>query len=215
MMNKSILKGIKWLGHDGFSVEAGGVVVVVDPYQLQHEVRADILLITHPHYDHCSLEDVQQVLKSSTVIITEEESAGQLQENGITNDMYVLVPGESTTVSGVTVEAFPAYNTNKKFHPKQNGWLGFRFVIDGTSIYHAGDTDIIPEMKTIDVDIALLPVSGTYVMDAGEAVEAAKIIGPEIAIPMHYDSIVGTTEDADTFSKGLAGSIEVFLPEKM
>lgn len=120
-----------------------------------------------------------------------------------------MKPGDRITVSGIEIEAVPAYNTNKEFHLKERGWVGYIFTINGQRIYLAGDTDHIPEMKTFDVDIALLPVSGTYVMTAEEAVTAALEIKPKIAVPMHYNSIVGTEEDAERFAEGLNGKIEV------
>jgi len=163
-------------------------------------------LITHEHYDHCSPDDVKKVQKPSTVIVTEADSAKKL-----TGDIRVVAPGDKLTVSGIPIEVVPAYNTNKKFHPKRNGWLGFIVTVDGVRLYHAGDTDLIPEMDSLKADIALLPVSGTYVMTAEEAVEAAKRIKPEIAIPMHYGAIVGSAEDALRFSDALAGTCEVVV----
>jgi len=115
------------------------------------------------------------------------------------------------TLEGLTVTAVPAYNTNKAFHPKENGWLGFILNIDGVSIYHAGDSDFIPEMKDLEVDIALLPVSGTYVMTSDEAVEAALAINPKLAIPMHYGAIVGDQSDAANFKDKLDGKIDVVV----
>jgi L-ascorbate metabolism protein UlaG (beta-lactamase superfamily) len=122
-----------------------------------------------------------------------------------------MKPGDSIEVNGIKIEAVAAYNTNKKFHPKEKNWLGFIVTLGGCRIYHAGDTDLIEEMADLNVDIALLPVSGTYVMTAEEAVEAAKRIKPKIAIPMHYDSLVGSEVDARAFAKGLEGICEVKL----
>ena len=122
-----------------------------------------------------------------------------------------MTPGERIALGGLKIEAVPAYNTNKDFHPKANGWLGFIIEIDGIRIYHAGDSDYIPEMKDLDVDIALLPVSGTYVMDADEAVEAALAINPKLAIPMHYGAIVGDQSDATRFRDKLEGKIDVLV----
>ena len=107
------------------------------------------------------------------------------------------------------IEIVPAYNINKKYHPKENGWLGFIIDINGECIYHSGDTDLIPEMEGINADIALLPVSGTYVMTADEAVKAALVIKPGLAIPMHYGALVGDEEDARKFEKALQGKVEV------
>lgn len=201
-----VVKNITWLGHDGFLIKGDGKAIVIDPFQLKECEPADVILVTHEHYDHCSPEDIQKIQKASTVIVTEANSAKKLS-----GDVRVVRPGEKLTVSGIPVEAVPAYNTNKSFHPKQNGWLGFILTVDGVKIYHAGDTDLIPEMDSIKADIALLPVSGTYVMTAEEAVEAAKTIKPKLVIPMHYGAIVGSAEDARRFCDAMAGTCEVVL----
>ena len=205
-MPQSMLKNIKWLGHAGFAINALDKIIVIDPFQIKEIVPADIILITHSHYDHCSVEDIDKIKTSDTVIVTEAESAKKLS-----GDVRVVKPGDKINVSGVQIEAVEAYNTNKAFHPKTNGWLGFIITVDGIRIYHAGDTDLIPEMDKFEADIALLPVSGTYVMTADEAVEAAKRLKSEIAVPMHFDSIVGSKEDAIKFKKALEGICEVEL----
>jgi len=201
-----VVKNITWLGHDGFLIKGDGKTIVTDPFQVKDCEPADIILVTHEHYDHCSPEDVQKVQKASSVIITEANSAAKLS-----GDVRVVQPGDKLTVEGIPIEVVPSYNTNKSFHPKQNGWLGFIVTVEGVRIYHAGDTDLIPEMASFDADIALLPVSGTYVMTAEEAVEAAKMIKPKVVIPMHYDAIVGSSEDAQRFSDALSGFCEVVV----
>ncbi|NVL89776.1 MAG: MBL fold metallo-hydrolase [Desulfobacterales bacterium] len=201
-----VVKNIAWLGHDGFLIKGNGKAIVIDPFQVKECEPADIILVTHEHYDHCSPEDINKVRKDSTMIVTEADSAKKLS-----GDVRVVRPGDKLTVSGIEIEAVPAYNTNKNFHPKQNGWLGFIVAVDGVRIYHAGDTDLIPEMGSLEVDIALLPVSGTYVMTADEAIEAAKIIKPKLAIPMHYGAIVGSADDARRFCDALAGTCEAVL----
>jgi L-ascorbate metabolism protein UlaG (beta-lactamase superfamily) len=204
-MVDNILDKLEWLGHDGYRLIAGGQVIYIDPFKLSGEHKpADIILVTHDHFDHCSTEDIEKIKQDSTTIVTEPNSAKKLPGSVIT-----LTPGETCEVNGITIEAVPSYNTNKKFHPKANNWLGFIFTVEGVRIYHAGDTDYIPEMKNLKADIALLPVSGTYVMTAEEAVQAALDIEPEVAIPMHYNSIVGDDSDADTFSKALEGKVKV------
>jgi len=202
-MVQDSIKKIHWLGHDGFRIDASQVIYI-DPFQLKTTIPADLILITHDHYDHCSPEDIKKIQKKDTVFITEAASAKKLQ-----GDIRIVKPGDTTTVGGITIEAVASYNTNKEFHPKSSGLLGFILTVDNVRIYHAGDTDFIPEMKNFKADIALLPVSGTYVMTAGEAAEAALAINPAVAIPMHFGSIVGSEDDARTFSEKLSGKLTV------
>ena len=208
MTVETVSSMIHWLGHDSIRIDAG-LTIYIDPFKIQPGPPADLILITHEHFDHCSPEDVAKIQKDDTVIVTEKDSAKKLS-----GDVRVLAPGDSLTVKGIEIEAVPSYNINKKFHPKANNWLGFILTVDGTRVYHAGDTDLIPEMTDINADIALVPVSGTYVMTANEAVEAALAINPSLAIPMHYGSIVGDTNDAETFKSGLKGKIDVTVLKK-
>lgn len=201
-------KGIHWLGHDTFKFE-GETIIYTDPYNIREKDKADIILITHEHYDHCSEEDIGKVRSKDTIIIATRDSAKKL-----TGNLKVIRPGEKLTVSGVDIEAVPAYNTDKQFHTKERGWVGYIFSFNGRRVYIAGDTDYIPEMKHIRADIAILPVSGTYVMTAEEAVQAALDIKPRIAIPMHYGSVVGSIKDAERFAEGLKGKIEVIILER-
>ena len=204
-MVENVFKNLRWLGHDAFLLRAGGKSIYFDPFQLGPGLPpADIICISHAHYDHCSPADVLTIQQPSTLIVTETQAAAKL-----TGKIITLVPGEHREVEGVTIEAVPAYNTNKQFHPQVNHWLGFILTVDGVRVYHAGDTDYVPEMKDIRADIALLPVSGTYVMTAEEAAQAAIAIGPKIAVPMHYAAVVGTTDDADRFAAALAGLVRV------
>ncbi|MFA6499842.1 MAG: MBL fold metallo-hydrolase [Desulfurivibrionaceae bacterium] len=204
-MIEKVLENLHWLGHDAFLLRAGGKIIYFDPFQLGPGLPpADIICISHAHYDHCSPADVLAIQQPSTLIVTETEAATKLKGKIIT-----LALGERCEVDGITIETVPAYNTNKQFHPQANGWLGFILTVDGVRVYHAGDTDYIPEMKNIRADIALLPVSGTYVMTAEEAAQAAILIGPKIAVPMHYASSVGTSDDADRFAAALSGRIRV------
>jgi L-ascorbate metabolism protein UlaG (beta-lactamase superfamily) len=204
-MIEDILKKINWLGHDGFRIDAAKTIYI-DPYQISDGPEADLILITHEHFDHCSPEDVAKIQHPGSVIVTEKDSAPKLS-----GDVRVVTVGESLSIDNIQIEAVPAYNTNKDFHPKSKGWLGFIVDIDGVKVYHAGDTDFIPEMNDFNTDIALLPVSGTYVMTADEAVEAALAIDPKIAIPMHYGAIVGGGDDATKFKDALEGKIEVHI----
>lgn len=207
-MLKDIVDNIMWLGHDGFMIKVAGKIIVIDPFKVSKVEPADILLVTHAHHDHCSPEDIDKLKTDSTVIVTEPESADELRGN-----IKTLKPWDSLTIGEITIEAVPAYNTNKKFHPKEKNWLGFIIEVEGVRIYHAGDTDLIDEMADFTVDIALLPVSGTYVMTAAEAVDAVKRIKPRVAIPMHYNAIVGTEDDARAFLEGVQGICNVTLPK--
>jgi L-ascorbate metabolism protein UlaG (beta-lactamase superfamily) len=207
-MVSEMAKNIKWLGHDSFRIETAKTIYI-DPFKITSGPKADLILITHDHFDHCSPEDVDKIQQPSTVIITEKDSAKKLS-----GDVRIIKPGDSLQVEDVTIEAVPSYNLDKDFHPKSNGWLGFVIDVEGVRIYHAGDADFIPEMQNLEVNIALLPVSGTYVMTAQQAVESALAIRPDLAIPMHYDSIVGSRQDAETFKKALEGKVDVLILEQ-
>ena len=207
-MIKSFAEKIHWLGHDGFRIDSEKTIYF-DPYQIGPGPQADLILISHDHFDHCSPEDVAKIQGPETTIVTEKDSAGKL-----TGDVRVLKPGETLNLDGVKIQGVPSYNTDKDFHPRKNGWLGFVVEVAGIRIYHAGDTDFIPEMKDLRVDIALLPVSGTYVMTADQAVKAALAIKPELAIPMHYGAIVGSDQDALAFKNALKGKVAVLILEK-
>lgn len=206
-----MIENIKWLGHDTFKI-VGEKVIYTDPFQITKPDRADIILITHDHYDHFSPDDIKKLLKEDTVLVLPKDCSGKIQAKEV-----VVKPGDKINVEGIEIEVVPSYNTNKNFHPKEKGWVGYIFKVSGKRIYIAGDTDYIPEMKTFkNIDIALLPVSGTYVMTADEAVQAALDISPKLAIPMHYGSIVGSEKDAQYFAEKLKGKIETIIlkPER-
>ncbi|MDA8324751.1 MAG: MBL fold metallo-hydrolase [Nitrospiraceae bacterium] len=206
-----MIKDIHWLGHDTFRIQSGGKVLYTDPFKIEGSApdkKADLVLITHEHYDHCSPEDVQKIAKDGTVIVCPADCVGKFPAKIKTMGVK---PGDRVEVAGIGVEAVPAYNTNKKFHPREKQWVGYIFTVEGKRIYIAGDTDYIPEMRDFKADIALLPVSGTYVMTAEEAARAALDMKPGIVIPMHYGSIVGTREDAARFKEILEGKVNVAI----
>jgi L-ascorbate metabolism protein UlaG (beta-lactamase superfamily) len=196
----------RWLGHDGFKITASGKTVYIDPYQLSKaqysKNDADIVFISHNHFDHLSMDDLKHVIGKKTSIVAAKECVEQLKVSGAA-EVKGVVPGDRLAVQGVAVEVLPAYNTNKKFHPKADNKVGFVFTIGNLRIYHTGDTDDIPEMSTAKPDVALVPVSGTYVMTAEEAAKAVneKIKPKKLAIPMHYGSIVGSEQDATRFKE--------------
>ena len=213
--------GVKfqWLGHDGFKITYGGKTVYIDPYMLSksHHGRndADLVLISHDHFDHMSLDDLSHVINSRSQILSANECVGKLKDLGAAEVKGVL-PGDTISVQGLTIEAVAAYNINKTFHPKKDGKVGFVITLNRLRIYHAGDTDDIPEMSTLNPDIALVPVSGTYVMTAEEAARSVneKIKPKHLAIPMHYGATVGSVKDAKLFGELVkACPVEILNPE--
>lgn len=208
---------VHWLGHDSFVLQ-GSKTVVIDPFQAHGNYKADLLLISHEHGDHLSPEDIKRFTTGSTKVIAAKVCEPELSKLKL-NTTYVT-PGSKNVVDGVTVETVPAYNLTKfrepgkVFHPKADGRVGFIVTIDGARFYHSGDTDAIPEMKSINVDVALLPVSGTYVMTAEEAAEAASWMKFKVVIPMHWGAIVGGRADAEKFKTLVGGRGEVVILEK-
>jgi len=190
---------VEWLGHAGFRLK-GEVVVYLDPYLLpSNPEKADIILITHEHYDHCDPERVRQLSKEGTVIVAPSACASKLG-----GEVKVVEPGDQMVVKNIEIVAVHAYNIGKPYHQKGAG-VGYVLRLGGKNIYHAGDTDLTPEMENLkEVDIALLPIGGTYTMDLNEAAEAAGVIKPGIVIPMHYNYISGTAADTDEFKELVA-----------
>ena len=207
------MEGIEWLGHDSFRI-GGSVTMYIDPWKLaKGAAEADLVLVTHEHFDHFSKDDIASVSTSQTVVVGPAEVTGKLK-GGQTR---TIAPGQTLQVGGVKVTAVPAYNLNKYadpkagvfFHPKEDGKVGYVVELDGRTVYHSGDTDNIPEMSDIDVDVALLPVSGTYVMTVDEALEACTRLKAKTVIPMHYATIVGDLSDAQRFERECSLPVEV------
>lgn len=213
-------RGVKlsWLGHDGFRIQ-NGKVIYIDPFKIgDRGPKADIVLVSHEHFDHLSIEDLKKIVTPNTIVIAHAQSAGELSKLKV-KETKIVKPGDKVTLGEITIQAVPAYNLNKGpepgkvFHPKEDGKLGFVVTVKGVRIYHAADSDHIPEMKGLNPDIALLPVSGTYVMTPQEAAEAAASVNPKVAIPMHYDAIVGTRNDAETFRKLVKCEVKILEKE--
>lgn len=210
-----MFENVHWLGHSSFRVD-GTKTVYFDPWKLpRNSKRADVIFISHEHFDHCSAQDLRLISTKDTVIISDKASGKQLEGQKIQcKEIKALSPGESAQVGEIKIEAVPSYNTNKSFHTRNSQKLGFVVTIEGLTIYFAGDTDYIPEMKDCRCDLALLPVSGIYVMDAEEAAQAALEIKPKLAIPMHYGEVAGSAADAMKFKDLLAGKVEVKILKK-
>lgn len=206
-----MVENIFWLGHDSFRLK-GEKVVYIDPWKLDASAeKADAILVTHNHGDHFSADDIAKISRADTMVVMPQVVADKFAGKAT-----VVKPGDKITAAGVAIDVVPAYNTNKPNHPKSAGHVGYIVTLNGKRIYHAGDTDLIPEMTTIKADIALLPVSGKYVMNASEAAEAAKAIKPGLAIPMHWGdpTVVGTRADADELKRLATVPVEILEKSK-
>ena len=194
------------------SIRIGGeTVIYFDPFRIEAAAHdADIILITHAHYDHFSPADIAKIRKPETLFAAPASMAQELRENGITSAV-LMRPGDTKTIGGIAVEAVPAYNLHKQFHPKQNGWLGYIVTAGGKRIYAAGDTDAVPEAAAVSCDIALLPIGGTYTMNVSEAAALAGQLTPETVIPTHYGTIVGNVSDGDAFAKCVRPPVQTVL----
>jgi len=215
---------IEFLGHSGFLItyyfQNQLRKIVIDPYNVSDNLKSvDLILITHSHYDHCSIKDIMKIVKKGTKIFISADAQSKI--NKIKDvEMQIVEPGDVFQIDNLKIEAFPSYNINKKFHERSEGWVGYLIKFENLVIYHAGDTDKIPEMSKLsgygnhkNNFIALLPVSGVYVMNAEEAAETAALINADLAIPMHYGAgVAGSIEDAKKFlalceSKGIKARI--------
>lgn len=199
-----MLENIHWLGHDSFRID-GDVTVYLDPWKLKPgQPQADLVLVTHDHYDHLSLDDIRRLAGPDTVVVGPASVTARVE--GL--ETVTVAPGESIEVKGVPVETVAAYNLDKfrapgePFHPREAGYVGYIVTVDGVRYYHAGDTDAVPEMRTVRTDVALLPVGGTFTMTCEEACTACDMIDARAAVPMHYADIVGDKSDAERFRAG-------------
>jgi len=199
-----LLDALDWLGHSGFRVRAGKANIYIDPYRVEGGPKAALILVTHGHYDHFSPRAIELLSDERTLVVAPASVAERLSGR-----VRSIAPGEELEPDappGVVVRAVAAYNTSKRdaagnaFHPRESGWVGYELRVRGERLYHSGDTDVIPEMDTVaGVEVALLPVSGVYVMTASEAAEAARRIQPRVAVPMHWGEHIGTYDDAAAF----------------
>jgi len=199
---------IEWINHASFRISDGRNVVYIDPWKLQCRPHdADVVFVSHSHHDHCSPADIEKASKSDTAIIAPAETIEKLRAAN------AVEPGEHMSIKGITIEAVPAYNIDKAFHPRGHHWCGAVFTLAGKRIYYAGDTDLIPEMNDLsDVDVALLPVGGTYTLDATAAARACDAIGCKAAIPYHWGDIVGSADDASRFAENAKCTVHILQP---
>lgn len=193
----SLAAGITWFGHAAIMIE-DQIVIYIDPFQLPEGApKADLILVTHDHYDHFSEADISKITKPETKVVSIEKVTNSLKQK--IKNLVTVKPGDTLSVGNIRIEAVAAYNIDKQYHPREKGYVGFVIRTKTRSLYHAGDTDLIPEMKNIKTDVAFLPVGGKYTMNAIQAANAAKQIYPKLAIPIHYGSIVGSNSDAESF----------------
>jgi len=198
-----LIDSVEWLGHSGFRVSAARTTIYIDPYRVAKDaVPADLILVTHGHYDHFSPQDLERLSGPDTTVVAPAPVAERLS-----GQVRSIAPGEVLELGRIDVRGIAAYNTSKRdpsgnpFHPREAGWVGYELRVGGERLYHSGDTDVIPEMdQVVGVDVALLAVSGTYVMTPGEAAEAARRIQPRVAVPMHWGDDIGTRADAESFA---------------
>jgi len=204
----SPVDNVKIFHHSSVVLNLGGKTIYIDPWKVTQSAKADIILITHDHHDHFDADCVLAHKKDKTVII-----APQSVVNKVTwKDIKEAEPGKSITVNGFKIEAVPAYNISKPFHPKGNRNVGYVISYKGEKYYHAGDTDATPEMKALKgITVAMLPVGGMYTMNARQAAEAANSFKPAYAVPMHYGTLVGSNKDAEEFASLVSPATRVIL----
>jgi L-ascorbate metabolism protein UlaG (beta-lactamase superfamily) len=200
-----MLQGITWYHHATVLLRRENLAVYIDPWQIPAESpAADIILITHEHYDHYSPPDIRQLSKENTQVVVPRSMLGQTAANA-----HAMKPGETVKLGQVTITAVPAYNLRKTFHPLHQCWLGYVVEIAGVRYYHAGDTDLTPEMREVRANVVFLPVSGTYTMDAAQAAQAALAIRPNLAIPIHWGKVVGDERDARQFVEKVGATAQI------
>ena len=190
---------------------AGRKIIYIDPFQIYGETHdADLILITHPHYDHFSPEDIGKVSNVSTQFIGPRGLERELDRIGVSpSQIRTVQAGDTITEGKLTVEAVPAYNEDKACHAKTSGWLGYILTMDGVRYYISGDMDAIAENTKLDCDVAFVPIGGTFTMNAKEAADFINALHPIIAVPTHYGDIVGHRSDFDVFREAVAQDIEV------
>ena len=206
-----MLQGFTWFKNAGMLWQDAGLALYFDPWGVSGEPKADVIFVSHPHYDHFVPEDIHRIRKDDTVVVGPREVAEEAA-----GDSIAMAPGDSIEVAGMTAEAVPAYNVleeRKGFHPKSKGWVGLVVTLGGTRVYHAGDTDHAPELNDVRADVALLPIGGTFTMSPPEAAGLAKAISPEVVVPMHYGFVSGSQRDAEVFREEAAPlRVEILEP---
>lgn len=205
-----MLDGIICLGHNAIKFSKNNKVIYVDPYEIKDNYNdADIIFITHNHYDHFSREDILKVKKDSTKIVITEDLYSDTLELGFKDlDIMKVIPNNNYSFADINFSTISSYNTNKEFHPKENNWVGYKFLFDNYTYYVIGDSDITEESKLVKCDVLFIPIGGVYTTDYKEAAELTNIINPKVVVPVHYGVIVGEKEYASMFKKLVNSSIK-------
>ena len=193
-------------------IELDGKIIYVDPYEIEGSPEdADYIFLTHDHYDHFSLDDINKILKRETAFIVPMPMDKKVRKNTAAGINYPVVPGKSYEVNGLSFETVAMYNKLKPFHPKKAGWCGYIINVSGNRIYIAGDIDDIDEAFAVSCDIAMVPIGGFYTMNYKEAAGLINKIKPKVAIPTHYGKVVGKVSYGEDFKKLVDDGIQVSL----
>jgi len=211
---EAFAESIQWFGQASIKIQQSGKTIYIDPYNLKVPDRADAIFITHPHFDHFSESDIKKIATPNTVIFCPAEVKERAVSLGV-DKVYTVVPGFESEWKGICIQTVPAYNVVKTDkHPKTSNWVGYVLTLGHVKVYHAGDTERIPEMKSISCDIILLPLGQTYTMNSvDEAVNAVLDTKATVAIPIHYGMYEGNVKDAEKFGKLLSDRVVVIIPK--
>ncbi len=209
--NMSSTENIRLFTQNSIRIGSDAGIIYIDPFRMNEEPHdADYILITHDHYDHFSPEDIRKICKESSIMVVPEKmenAAGDLTDD--VDMIYTVSPDMHKKIGELEFETIPAYNNSKPFHPKNAEWVGYILNVNGKRIYIAGDTDITEDNEKVECDIALIPIGGTYTMNAVQAAQLINVIKPETAIPTHYGSVVGSPGDADEFRRRVEDPVKV------
>ena len=202
-----MLEGITWFRQSSVRIRRSGIEMHVDPWGVSEESVANYILLTHPHYDNFSEDDIARVRGPDTIVIAPASMRKQLADVD-----HLMRPGDMIHLDSIEILAVPAYNRGKKFHPPENAWLGYVFTLDGITYYHSGDTDFLDAMNQIRCDVAFLPCEGHYTMGPEDAAQAAEACKAELVIPVHWGGPVGTREDAERLKELFDGEVAILEP---
>ena len=210
------LKNVRWLGHSSFIItsEVEDITIYIDPYKINSDTIANYIFLTHTHYDHFSFNDIVSISNKDTRLFAPADAQPKLKE--YIGNVTIVQPNDKYQVENLIIDTVPAYNQFSGFHPKSNNWVGYIIELDGKKYFHSGDTDYIDELnnlKSKELFVAMLPVGGTYTMDAKDAAKLANVIKPRYAIPMHYGTVIGDIKDAEEFKKLFNGETVILEKE--